>query len=673
MRSAGSLLWMLLFLTSFLFLHTANVLAAPDDEIPEITARVARIGFLRGEAQIKRAGESDWERAAQNLPVVEGDEITTGKDARLEIQFDSRNFLRLAENSYLKITTLKDEGIAVSLSQGNLSVGVLQFDKEARFFEIDAPQTTVAVQKAGTYRIDAGDNRKSEVRVTVSREGEARLYSENSGFLLRGGRSARVFLEGNLAGEWETSDASAYVDDFDKWTAERDSTIARRLQNAGYDKYHDRDIYGAEDLNDNGEWIYTKKYGYVWRPFPSAVSSYADWSPYRYGHWRWVPPYGWTWVGDEPWGWATYHHGRWVYDGGNWYWTPYGQNRLGRSRWRPALVVINYIGNTICWYPLGYNQNYYNYNSTYIDRRRTTIINNTTVVVNPTPTPTPVVAGDATNLRFKRQPPVRDVPPTGVVAVDASEFGRRTGGFRKLPPEIAERVLSKTPVETDNAPPLPTFKDLNGKVDREILVENPVAGRIRPQPRTGAGERKSGVSLDENLRTERIYGNRPPVEQTPPDEVRDDSGGAERRRTGAIKRLPRAEIVQPNGSSETPEINVDNSPARARGEKNENRDRRQQPPTVVFSPEEKRRERRQSPPDVETPREMPRRERREKPPERYSPPAEQPQKSREPRPPQPQREDKPAPREEQRPPPQPERERAPSRKERPEPVEKDNN
>jgi len=670
MLSSKSFLLMSLFFTSVLFLSAANIHTADsDEEIPEITARVARIGFLRGEAQIKRAGEDDWERAAPNLPVVEGDEITTGKDARLEIQFDSRNFLRLAENSYLKITTLKDEGIAVSLSQGNLSVSVSEFDKDARFFEIDAPQTTVAVRKAGTYRIDAGDNRKAEVRVTVSREGEARLYSETSGFSLRGGRSARVFLEGSLAGEWETSDASAYVDDFDRWTTERDSAIARRLQNAGYDKYYDRDIYGAEDLNDNGEWIYTRKYGYVWRPFPGAVSGYADWSPYRYGHWRWVPPYGWTWVGDESWGWATYHHGRWVYDDNNWYWTPYGQNRQRRSRWRPALVVINYIGSTICWYPLGYSQNYYNYNSTYIDRRRTTIINNTTVTINPTPTP---VAIDLNNLRFKRQPPERIVPPNGIVAIDASEFGRSKKGYRKLPPEIAERVLSKTPGEPDNAPPLPTLKDLNGKVDREILTENPFAGRIKPQPRTGAGERKSGVSSDENLCTERIYGNRPPVEQNPAVKTGDGSGAADRRKTGAIKRLPRIEIIQANGDSETRETRIDSSPVRSKAGKNENRARGEQP-IINFPLEEKRKERRQNPPDTETQRETPRRERREKPPERDSSPAEQPQKSREPSPQPPQKEDKPATREEPRRLPQPECERPP-RKEKPDDsVDKNNN
>src|SRR5215211_954656 len=151
----------------------------------------------------------------------------------------------------------------------------------------------------------------------------------------------------------------------DNWVLERDEKIARLLRDAYYDKYYDRDMYGAEDLNDYGEWVFSRKYGWVWRPYRNSISGYADWSPYRYGQWRWIPPYGWTWVNDEPWGWATYHHGRWVWDNNSWYWTPYGYHRYSRSWWHPALVIVNIIGGNVCWYPLPYNYGYYNYNSYY--------------------------------------------------------------------------------------------------------------------------------------------------------------------------------------------------------------------------------------------------------------------------------------------------------------------
>ncbi|CAA9391335.1 MAG: hypothetical protein AVDCRST_MAG74-1007 [uncultured Pyrinomonadaceae bacterium] len=560
MRSTRKVLWAFFFAMPFLILNAGNALAISDDYTPEVTARVARISHISGDVQIKRADQSDWERAAQNLPIVEGDEIATDKGARLEIQFSSESYLRLSENAYLKITTLRDEGVAVSLPNGSLSVRILTFDKTRSYFEIDAPQTTVSVEKSGMYRVDAGGKNDSEVRVSVTDSGQARVYSENSGFTLKNGRSATVQIGGNYAGEWETSDAAKYADDFDSWALQRDAIIAKRLENAHYDKYYDRDFYGAEDLNEYGEWIYTRKHGYVWRPYRDSVARYADWSPYRYGQWRWIPPYGWTWVNDEPWGWATYHHGRWVWDDGGWYWAPYSQYRGRRSWWRPALVFISYIGSSICWYPLPYGYDYYNYNSYYYnDRRRynTTIVNNTTVIVNPTPAPTPAVAAGTILSPGKINPrllapPSTLIPAAGVVTVDASAFGTGKSNFRIAPVNLAKKVLAETPSEIVKPPMLPTFKDLNGNVSKEILAANPRNTRAATQIKTGAIERTSGVSMGENLRRERILGNRPPIEKTAP--RTETNGGLESappiRNTGAVKRQPRVESSPSSG--ETP-------------------------------------------------------------------------------------------------------------------------
>ena len=92
-----------------------------DEDSPEVKDRVARISFIRGDVRIRRADQDEWEKGTLNLPVVEGDEIATDGNARIEIQFDKNQHLRLAENSFLKIVNLRDEGIAVSLSKGTLN------------------------------------------------------------------------------------------------------------------------------------------------------------------------------------------------------------------------------------------------------------------------------------------------------------------------------------------------------------------------------------------------------------------------------------------------------------------------------------------------------------------------------------------------------------------------
>src|SRR5688500_13661443 len=93
-RSVSSTI--LLLLLTFL---TTTIVARADDEDEgdeyDVKARVARISLITGEVNLKRSGNTDWERARLNFALVEGDTISTGAtdaQSRLEIQIDARNF-----------------------------------------------------------------------------------------------------------------------------------------------------------------------------------------------------------------------------------------------------------------------------------------------------------------------------------------------------------------------------------------------------------------------------------------------------------------------------------------------------------------------------------------------------------------------------------------------------
>ena len=598
MRLTRRTLWAIFFLMPLLIANTSGVLGQnvpddnTDDDSTEVTARVARISFIKGKAQIRRADNEDWETVTKNLPIVEGDEIVTEKNTRIEIQFDTYKYLRLAEKAYLKITTLRNEAIAVSLSEGSLSLRALKFEKDKEFFEIDAPHTTIAVQKLGVYRVDAGDNNYTVVQINVTEGGKAQVYSSDAGFMLRNGRRARVFTEGEYAGEWDLGDATRSMDEFDNWNLDRDEKIAKSLNKSHYDKYYDRDIYGAEDLNDFGEWINTREYGYVWRPFESSYSQYANWSPYRYGQWRWLPTFGWTWVNYEPWGWATYHYGRWVFHDGYWVWTPYSKYRRKRSWWRPALVIIASIGRDIYWCPLPYDYGYYGYGGRRGNGRRHH--NNgggnptPTPTPNATPTPTPTSGGGGWQIHNDGTGRVFGIGQTkGVISVAKSEFGRGNGIFRTAPTDVARKVLSKTQDEIKTPPILPTYKDLNGDVNTKILVKNPTYTKTKSTVKTGATDRKVGVSLDKKLRNERIYGNRSPVVNNKKNPKTVDNSS--KRETGAVTRSP--DIVAPrrndsksrdnssNSSQKNPEVKRTPPPVRSEVKREEpkSKPKRQEP------------------------------------------------------------------------------------------------
>src|SRR5215217_6633641 len=256
MRSRLSAPTALLFLLSAVLLFGTAARADDDtvnddDDEYEERARVMRISLLKGEVSLKRAGNDEWEDARLNAPLVEGDVLATGRDSRLEIQADARNHVRVGPDSVIRIVTLRDEGIALSLSEGTATFRLSHFDKAKEYFELDAPGTTVAAERVGQYRVDV--ERDGAVRVTVREDGRARIYSQNSGFVLRNNRTARLAPDASGESDWEFM-AAAGFDEWDAWNDERERDLAERLKFEGRERYYDTDVYGAEELDAYGAW-----------------------------------------------------------------------------------------------------------------------------------------------------------------------------------------------------------------------------------------------------------------------------------------------------------------------------------------------------------------------------------------------------------------------------------
>jgi uncharacterized protein DUF6600/FecR-like protein len=516
----------LILCAALLTLFSITARADDDDNADDdydVKARVVRISLIGGEVNLKRNGNQDWEPLRLNYPLVEGDTVATDNDSRLEIQIDARNFVRLAANSTLRIVTLRDEGIALSVVEGTATVRLAKFDHKREYFEIDAPRTTMAAEKEGSYRIDVP--RDGRVRLTVRDGGSARIYSDTSGFSLRDGRSAELVVSGENMGDWEFFAASR--DAIDDWVSEREQYLAQRLK---YDvKYYDEYVWGAEDLDAYGDWSYTDDFGWTWRPHPTTISTFNDWAPYRYGHWSWCPPYGWTWIGYEPWGWAPYHYGRWVYINGYWAWCPRSQFYRKRSWWRPALVAFVFdisFGNDVCWYPLSYYQRDPRSRHYRHDR-------------------------DGRNDRHDRpgygRPDGRrdrhdDGPWRGVTRLPRRDFGNPERRGRPVEETVARTVVNHDP-ETVVTPPgrggvaenNPARPGRDGDNTDRPLRRLP--HREIPDRPTGAAERAPGAPLDEDLRRTRIFrGREPRRDSSQPANTAGTPARTETRPTGAVNR-----------------------------------------------------------------------------------------------------------------------------------------
>src|SRR5688500_19110837 len=115
----------ILFLLLFTLLTTSIVVRAQNDDEGEdydIKARVMRVSLLTGEVKLKRHDNPDWERAQLNFPIVEGDTLSTAADARLEIEVGPAHFIRVGPTAVVRIVTLRDECVAISVVEGSLSL-----------------------------------------------------------------------------------------------------------------------------------------------------------------------------------------------------------------------------------------------------------------------------------------------------------------------------------------------------------------------------------------------------------------------------------------------------------------------------------------------------------------------------------------------------------------------
>lgn len=283
----------------------------------------ARISFVRGDVSTQHDGSNDWAAATVNTPVVSGDHISTGQNARAEIQLDHANILRLSNQTTANVVTLSRTQMQLQIGQGLANYEVYK-NNEANV-EIETPN--VAIHPAageGSYRITVNSDNETIVDV---RKGSAEISTPQGSTHVE--RDQRITIQGNAdSAQYQVSGAPGR-DDWDKWNGDRDHGI----EDAQSWQHTNPNYTGTQDLDGNGQWNNVPDYGSVW--FPSQA---PGWAPYRDGRWVYEPYYGWTWVSYEPWGWAPYHYGRWFVYGGNWGWWPGPVYAGYQPLWAPAYV-----------------------------------------------------------------------------------------------------------------------------------------------------------------------------------------------------------------------------------------------------------------------------------------------------------------------------------------------
>jgi FecR protein len=292
-------------------------------QAPQNDPGAARISFIHGDVSTQHDGSNDWAAATLNTPVVNGDHISTGQNARAEIQLDHANVLRLSDQTTANVLSLSRTQMQLQIGQGLANYEVFK-NNEANI-EIQTPNVAIHPQMGeGSYRVLVNSDGETIVDV---RKGSAEISTPQGSTRVE--RDQRITIQGNVDNAQYQVSGAPGRDDWDRWNGDRD----RAIEGAQSWQHTNPYYTGTQDLDANGQWTNVPDYGSVW--FPAEA---PGWAPYRDGRWVYEPYYGWTWVSYEPWGWAPYHYGRWFVYGGNWGWWPGPVYAGYYPVWAPAYV-----------------------------------------------------------------------------------------------------------------------------------------------------------------------------------------------------------------------------------------------------------------------------------------------------------------------------------------------
>jgi hypothetical protein len=461
----------------------------PQDSQVDPPSRVARIALAQGNVSLEPAHVDTFSQAELNYPLTAGDRVYADVQSLAELQ-TSGLAIRMGNGADVTLSSLTDQVAQFGLAQGSIRVSTRELpvfsDGSASVVEIDTPNGSILVQAVGDIRIDSYPQDDTTV-VTVT-TGQVEVTGPNLDVTVGPNQSLRLAGSNPVTTQWLRL---LPPDNLDRFDQDRESLYQGAVAAEG--QYVSQDMIGASDLNQYGDWSPSPDYGEVWYPRGVAV----DWTPYHYGHWAWVAPWGWTWVEAEPWGFAPFHYGRWAVFNGRWGWIPGPPpsvwGRPVRPVYSPALVAfvggpgfslsIGFGGasgaGVTAWFPLGprepyvpwyhtspayvnrvnvtniYNRNAAEVRNTYVNRTTNVYVTNTTNVtyVNRTVATTavtqrdfaaghPVASGQPVRLDANARQQLNQAPvlPHPLVTPSAT-IAAPSAPARALPPSQSRPVL----------------------------------------------------------------------------------------------------------------------------------------------------------------------------------------------------------------------------------------
>ena len=213
---------------------------ADDSQNPAPTP--PRLSYINGEVSFWRPGGEDWAPAQVNTPLAPGDQLYTGNRGNLEVQIDSRSFVRAWGDSQLGIENHEPDFLQIKVAAGHVTLDLRVLDS-GRTVELDTPAAAFTIERPGYYRVDVTPDRTS----FVTRRGGTASMTPAGGQAVSIAASEQVVLTGAGTAAVQTFVAPEQ-DVWDRWNYARTEALVDTVSA----RYVPQTVSGVDDLDQHG-------------------------------------------------------------------------------------------------------------------------------------------------------------------------------------------------------------------------------------------------------------------------------------------------------------------------------------------------------------------------------------------------------------------------------------
>jgi len=233
-------------------------------DVQQHAPRPGSINYIEGQASI-----GTLPLGAASVGTVEKGQILTTQAGKVEMLLTPGVFLRLADNSSVKMLSPNLANTEVELESGRAIIEAIDLRKE-NFIRLDQNGAISTVVKKGLYEFDADH---SQVRVF---DGEIEMQAGIHPVTIKGNHMATIMME--FAPKPQGFETRAYEDEFYRWSALRSGYLS------------EASIDAARTYIGPGPGLYGPGWGgwgWYWNPWFSVYTflpaNGVFWSPFGWG------------------------------------------------------------------------------------------------------------------------------------------------------------------------------------------------------------------------------------------------------------------------------------------------------------------------------------------------------------------------------------------------------